>query len=146
MSRRPMRCLSRIWLSKADFTWLIVISHRYSLGFTLYSRLTNSILDDVAVARHLLVVISWLIHDSRFGHVVYVFPTWLIVMSHGFHACDALSAHDLVYEFWLVFGTSRSWLIQVNWWISHYNSLWVMSRVTWSMSHTGLGFVGYLGI
>ena len=36
------------------------------------------------------------------GHVVYVFRTGLIVMSHGFHTCDARSAHDLVYESGLV--------------------------------------------
>ena len=33
------------------------------------------------------------------GHVVYVFRTWLIVMSHGFHTCGALSAHDLFMSF-----------------------------------------------
>ena len=45
-------------------------------------------------------------HDS--GHVVYVSRTPLIVMSHGFHACDALSAHDLVYDVMIGFGTLRS--------------------------------------
>ena len=36
-------------------------------------------------------------HDC--GHVVYVFRTQLIVMSHGFRACDPVRAHDLFYEF-----------------------------------------------
>ena len=36
------------------------------------------------------------------SHVVYVFRTWLISMSHGFHACDPVRAHDLFYEVWLV--------------------------------------------
>ena len=63
-------------------------------------------------------------HDC--GHVVYVFRTWLIVMSHGFHACDALSAHDLVCELLLVLVCCTSWLIGVNWWIF---TLWL------AMSH-----------
>ena len=69
------------------------------MSFTLWSQLTHSISHNSAVARHLLVVIG-LCFDMTYvcGHVVYVFRTRLIVMSHGFQACDALSAHDLVYE------------------------------------------------
>ena len=65
--------------------------------------MTHSISHDSAVARHLLVVID-LCFDMTYvcGHVVYVFRTGLIVMSHGFHACNALSAQDLVCELWLV--------------------------------------------
>ena len=39
-----------------------------------------------------LVYWYWLIFDMTHdcGHVIYVFRTWLIVMSHGFHACDPL--------------------------------------------------------
>jgi len=36
-------------------------------------------------------------HDC--GHVVYVFRTCLMVMSHGFHACDPVRAHDLLNGF-----------------------------------------------
>ena len=35
------------------------------------------------------------------GHMVYVSCTWLMVMCHGFHACDPVRAHDLFYGFWL---------------------------------------------
>ena len=76
-------------------------------------------------------------HDC--GHMMYDFRTWLIVMSHGFRAGDPFRVHDLFYEFLIGFSTLRSWLIGVNWRILHYDSLWVMSRVTRSMSHTGLG-------
>jgi len=67
-------------------------------------------------------------HDC--GHVVYVFRTWLIVMSHGFHACDPVWGTWLVS--WILIGYEvwRSWLVRVSWWISHYDSLWVMSCVT----------------
>jgi len=41
-------------------------------------------------------------HDC--GHVVYVFRTGLIIMSHGFHACDPVGADDWYYEFCLVAG------------------------------------------
>jgi len=78
-----------------------------------------------------------MVHDC--GHVVYVFRTWLIVTSHGFHACDPFRAHDLFYEFWLV---TRPSAADSNasadgfHTMTHYESC-----VAWreGMSHAGLG-------
>jgi len=73
------------------------------------------------------------------GHVVYVFRTCLIVMSHGFHACDPVRVHDLFYGFWLVAGygavdssESADWFHTM----TRYES-WVAWRE--GMSHAGLG-------
>ena len=52
-------------------------------------------------------------HD--WGHVMYDFRTWLIVMSHGFQECDPFTTQDLFYEFvlfWYVaLLTQRSQLV-----------------------------------
>jgi len=76
-------------------------------------------------------------HDC--GHVVYVFHTWLIVMSHGFRACEPLGAHDLFYGFWLVvrYGAADSYELAEGFdTMTHYES-----GVAWrkGMSHAGLG-------
>ena len=93
----------QIWLSKADFTWLIVISHRYVLCFTLWSQLTHSISHDYAIACHWFIVIGFLVWWLTIvSHMMYDFPTWLIIMSHGFHACDPIRTLDLLFELWLV--------------------------------------------
>ena len=115
--------MSQIWLSKADFTWLIVISHRYVLGFTLWSQVTHSISHDIAVAHHLLVVISLCFDMTHVcGHMMYDFRTWLIVMSHGFHAWDPFRAYDLFYEcdwFWYAAQlTHRSQLMDFILWLT----------------------------
>jgi len=49
----------------------------------------------------LLVDCYWLFSDMTHncGYVVYISRTSRIVMSHGFHACDPVSAHDLFYGF-----------------------------------------------
>ena len=131
--------LSWIWISKPDFTWLIVISHRYVLGFTLWSQLTPSISHDNTIACYLLVVICWLRHDSQ----LWSYDVWLSPMTHSNESW--VSRLWPSQSTWLVlwvligFGMLRSWLIAVSWWISHYESLWVMSCVTRSMSHIGLG-------
>ena len=106
--------------------WLLVIG---LLSFTLWDQLTYRILHDDAITCHWFIIIGWyfdMTHDC--GHVVYVFGTWLIVMSHGFHACDPRGTW-LVW--WVMIGWKLwcRWLAWVSWWISHYNSLWVMSRV-----------------
>ena len=73
------------------------------------------------------------------GHVVYVFRTGLIFMSYGFHACNAIRAHELFYEFWLVtrYGTADTNESAAGFQtMTHYESL-----VAWpeGMSHAGLG-------
>jgi len=76
-------------------------------------------------------------HDC--SHVVYVFHTWLIVMSHGFHACDPVRAHDLFYGVWLVarYGAA-DWLVSADGFHTMTHS---ESWVAWpeGMSHAGLG-------
>jgi len=76
-------------------------------------------------------------HDC--GHVVYVFHTWLIIVSHGFQACDPIRAHDLFYGFWLVAreGAADSDQSADGFHtMTHYES-WVLWRE--GMSHAGLG-------
>ena len=86
-----------------DFTWLIIISHRYILCFKLRSQLTHSILHNDAIARYWFNVIGCLVSWFTFvSHMIYDFCTWLIVMSHWFHACDPIRTHDLLFELWLV--------------------------------------------
>ena len=154
--------MSRIWLSKVDFSWLIVISHRYVLGFTIWSQLTNSISHDDAIACHLLVVICWLIPDLRLwsydvwlAHMTHSYESWVSHMTHSYeswvshmtHSYESWVSHmwsilDTWFVLWVLidFSMLHSWLMGVNWWISHNQSLWVMSRVTRSMSHRGLVF------
>jgi len=76
-------------------------------------------------------------HDC--GHVVYVLCTWLIVISHGFRACDPVRAHDLFYELWLVAGQGAADSDESAdgfHTMTHYES-WVAWRER--MSHAGLG-------
>ena len=123
--------MSQIWLSKADFTWLIVISHRYVLRFTRLSQLTHSISHDDAIACHWFIVIgclSFVIHDCEshdvwFSHMTQNYESWVSRM---------WSTLDTGLVLWVMIGLGmlRSWLMRVNWWISHYDSRWVMSRVT----------------
>ena len=95
--------MSQIWLSKVDFTWLIVISHRYVLCFTLLSQLTHSIWHDDTIVCHWFIVISCLVlRLTIVSYMMYDFRIWLIVMSHGFRTRDPLRTHDLFYELWLV--------------------------------------------
>ena len=74
--------LSQFWLSKADFTWLIVISHRYVLVLHYDVDWLIVFHNDGAVARHLLVVICWLIHDSR----LWSYDVWLLHMTHSYES------------------------------------------------------------
>ena len=74
------------------------------------------------------------------GHVVYVFPTWPIVMSTGFHTCNPFRAHDMLYGFWLLarYGAADSdWSPDGFHTMTHYQS-WLAWRE--SMSHTESGF------
>jgi len=50
-------------------------------------------------------------HDC--GHMVYVFRTWLIVISHGFQACDPVRAHDFIREM-SERGPTWSWMLLVH--------------------------------
>ena len=130
MSGHLGNCLSQIWLSKADSTWLIVISHRYDLCFMLLSQLALTISHDDAIACHWFIVIGCLVvWLTIVSYIMYDFRTWLIVMSHGFCACDPRRTHDLFYELWLVRYvaqlTHTSHLMDFTLWLT-----WVMSRMT----------------
>jgi len=88
-----------------------------------------------------LVYCYWLIYDITrvCGYVVYVFHTWVMVMSHGFRACDLVGTHDLFYGFWLVerYGADDSDKSADGFYtMTHYES-WVTWRE--GMSQTGLG-------
>ena len=137
MTRTTLSChLSETWRSRADFTWLIAISHRYVLCFTLWIQLTHSISHDYAVACHWFIVIgclvSWL---TIVSHMMYDFRTWLISyeswVSHMWFTLNTW----LVLWVMIGLGMWRSRLLRVNWWISHYDSL--ESWVAWcgSTSH-----------
>ena len=109
------------WVSRYEVGWLIV--------FHMTSQLR-------VICQILLVyVLTWLtfvvIWCMTFAH-----DSWLWVM--GFTHVTHLG-HITGFMCFDWFGTLRSWLIGVHWWISHYDSLWVMSCVTRSTSHTGLG-------
>ena len=123
--------MSQIWLSKADFTWLIVISHRYVIGFTLLSQLTHSIFtwrrNSVS-----LVYCYWLF--SFVTHNCESHDIWLSHMTHSYESWVSRmwSISDTWLVLWVMIGLGmlRSWLLRVIWWISHYDSLWIMSCVT----------------
>ena len=106
--------VSRYWVS-----WLIVFLH------------------EDAIARHWFIVIkglvSWL---TIVSHMMYDFCTWLIVMSHEFHACDPLWTHDLLYELWLVLTCSSvdSWESADGFYTMTCYESWVVWRE--SMSHS----------
>ena len=72
------------------------------------------------------------------GHVVYVFRTCLIFMSHGFHACDPVRAHDLFYEYWLAarYGGADSDVSADGFHSMTHHESWVAWRE--GMSHAGL--------
>ena len=93
-------------------------------------------LHDDAIAGHWFIVIkglvSWL---TIVSHMMYDFCTWLIVMSHGFHACDPLWTHDLLYELWLVLACCAvdSWESADGFYTMTCYESWVVWRE--SMSH-----------
>ena len=77
--------VSQIWLSKTGFTWLIVISHRYVLYFTLMDQLTHSISHDDAIACHWFIC-YWLLslvthdyepHDVWLSHMTHSYESWV---------------------------------------------------------------------
>ena len=106
------------WLSKADFTSLIVISHKVCLCFTLCSQLTHS---------------SWMTHTCMLSLCYdWLMFLWLTIVSHN---DQIIFAHDSHYESqvslrwrtmrtWLVLCFMIGlryvvhWLIRVIWWIS----------------------------
>jgi len=113
------------WLSKEDFTWLIVISHKVCLCFTLCSQLTHS-------SHMTRTCMSSLCYD-------WLMFLWLTIVSHN----DVMTfARDSHYEsrvprrwhalrtwyvlcFMIDLRHVAQWLIGVIWWISgmtHYES------------------------
>jgi len=121
-----MTCCHESWLSKVDFTWLILISHKVCWFCTMTSlrliaftwlRTCESLVDyDWLMVSWLTMVMSYDVmtfaHDSYYES--WVSRMWLIW------------AHDRVYGFGWMERDVRSWLIRVSWWISHYASLWVI--------------------
>jgi len=71
------------------------------------------------------------------GHVIYVFGTWLIIMSHGSCACDSIGAHDSLYGLWDIAQlTRRSQLMDFTLWLtmSHGSRdarVWVLQGYGW---------------
>ena len=98
------RICHKSWLSKADFTWLILMSHKVC-GIPHY---------DVTG----LIVLTWLGTREELLYYDWLIVSWLtIVTSYGVmtFAHDSYNeswvsrmwlvwAHELVYEFWLVNG------------------------------------------
>jgi len=76
-------------------------------------------------------------HDC--GHVGYVSHTWLIVMSHGFHAYDPVRAQYLFYRFWFVarYSAANSRESANRFHTMTHDDSWVVCPE--GMSHTGLG-------
>ena len=106
------------WLSKQDFTWLIVISHKVCLCFTLCSQLTNS--------THMTrTCVSWLCYD-------WLMFLWHTIVSHNDVMTFARDSHyeSRVPRRWRALRTGyvlyfmidlrhvAQWLIGVIWWIS----------------------------
>ena len=62
-------------------------------------------------------------HDVWFSHMTHSYESWVSRM---------WSTLDTWLVIWVMIGLGmlRSWLSRVIWWISHYDSPWVMSRVT----------------
>ena len=106
----------------------------------LWDQLSHRFSDDNTIAHHWFIVIGCLVTWLTFcGHVMYTSHTWLIVMNHGFRACDPIRALDGFYEFWYVarYGAADSHESADGFHtMTHYES-WV----AWceSMSHPGLG-------
>ena len=123
------------WLSKANFTWLRVLSHRYVV-----------LLHDYAVACHRLVIISWL-----FGCATSWCASSYMYLTHDLGCRSCGFAHVTQSGTWLVYcfmmgqRARRQWLIGVSWLVSHYDSLESWGRVTHRYESPGLGFVGGLG-
>jgi len=132
------RICHKSWLSKVDFTWLILISHKVCWFCTMTSlwliaftwlRTSESLFDyDWLMVSWLKIVTSddvmIFTHDSYY-------ESWVARMG-------LIWAHDRVYGFWSMERDVRSWLIRVSWWISHYDSLWVIEVMLREvMSHQG---------
>ena len=118
------RC-HKSWLSKADFTWLIIISHKVCLCFTLCSQLTHG--SHMTRTCVLSLCYDWLMF------------LWLTIVSHNDVMTFARDSHykSRVSRRWRALCTWHvlcfmiglrhvaQWLIGVIWWISgmtHYES------------------------
>jgi len=121
---RTSKC-HKSWLSKADFTWIVVTSHKVCLCFTLCSQLTHS-------SHMTRTCVSSLCYN-------WLMFLWLTIVSHN----DVMTfARDSLYEsrvprrwralrtwyvlcFMIGLRHVAQWLIGVIWWISgmtHYES------------------------
>jgi len=123
------------WLSKADFTWLIVISHKLCLHFTLCSQLTHSSHMTRTCASSLYynwLILLWLTIVS-YNDVMTFARDWHL--SHEFHSGGALYAPDLFDVLWLVYGMLRSDLLESSdrfraWLVMSHRTMWLELWVT----------------
>ena len=101
-----------------------------------------------------LIAFTWLRTCESLVDYDWLTISWLTIVT----SYDVMTfAHDSYYKSWVsrmrliwahyrVYGFGsmerdvRSWLIQVSWWISHYNSLWVIGvMIREVMRHQGYG-------
>jgi len=109
------------WLSKADFIWLIVISHKVCLCFTLCSQLTYS-------SQMTRTCVSSLCYN-------WLMFLWLTIVSHN----DVMTfAHDSHYESRVPrrWRTLRTWHVLCFMIGLQYVAQWLIGAIWWISSMT----------